>query len=70
MLFNTVGTVALGLLAGGADAAPKKTTRQAPAGFVTTEGGVFKLDGEDFYFAGSNAYYFPFQGVWSPSILN
>jgi mannan endo-1,4-beta-mannosidase len=43
-------------------------SRKAPAGFVTTKGNVFKLDGKDFYFAGSNAYYFPFNDVrisWS-----
>ncbi|KAJ4205359.1 hypothetical protein NW759_014586 [Fusarium solani] len=34
-----------------------------PAGFVTTNGEKFSLDGEDFFFAGSNAYYFPFN-VW------
>lgn len=37
--------------------------KKAPAGFVTTQGNVFKLDGKDFYFAGSNAYYFPFNDV-------
>ena len=34
-----------------------------PKGFVTTEGTKFKLDGKDFFFAGSNAYYFPFNNV-------
>ncbi|KAK0702741.1 glycoside hydrolase superfamily [Lasiosphaeris hirsuta] len=33
---------------------------KVPKGFVTVEGEKFKLDGRDFYFAGSNAYYFPF----------
>ncbi|KAI9370904.1 glycoside hydrolase superfamily [Aspergillus egyptiacus] len=32
----------------------------ARKGFVTTKGNTFQLDGKDFYFAGSNAYYFPF----------
>ncbi|KAF4437488.1 hypothetical protein F53441_13025 [Fusarium austroafricanum] len=34
-----------------------------PAGFVTTDGTKFSLDGKDFFFAGSNAYYLPFN-VW------
>jgi hypothetical protein len=37
--------------------------KKTPKGFVTREGEVFKLDGKDFYFAGSNAYYFPFNDV-------
>lgn len=32
----------------------------APEGFATTNGTKFQLDGNDFFFAGSNAYYFPF----------
>ena len=45
------------LLASSASAAAVKK------GFVTTKGTEFKLDGKDFYFAGSNAYYFPFNDV-------
>lgn len=49
------------LLASGSAAAA--VGKKAPPGFVTTSGNVFKLDGKDFYFAGSNAYYFPFNDV-------
>lgn len=47
------------MLATGVSAAPAGKDK-VPKGFVTTEGDHFKLDGKDFYFAGSNAYYFPF----------
>lgn len=46
-----------GLLAAGAAA------RCVPKGFVTTKGTKFYLDGKEFPFAGSNAYYFPFDNV-------
>jgi hypothetical protein len=39
-------------------------------GFVTTSGNNFKLDGKSFYFAGSNAYYFPFNDVNIPPVAN
>lgn len=48
---------AAGLLAAGAAA------RCVPKGFVTTKGTEFYLDGKPFRFAGSNAYYFPFDNV-------
>lgn len=61
--------VSLGLLWCDAVAKPLNYRNETtPKGFVKAEGGKFTLDGEDFYFAGSNAYYFPFNNVWSPGI--
>ncbi|KAF1835610.1 glycoside hydrolase [Decorospora gaudefroyi] len=53
------------LLLSGASAAAIEKKGAPPAGFVTTKGNVFQLDGKDFYFAGSNAYYFPFNDLES-----
>ena len=44
-------------------AAPPKPPTKVPKGFAYAEGTRFKVDGKDFYFAGSNAYYFPFANV-------
>ena len=65
---------ALGLLAAGVSGAPPpqkpgqgpKPHVKVPKGFVSVEGNNFKLDNKDFYFAGSNAYYFPFNNVSRP----
>ncbi|OQN95359.1 putative mannan endo-1,4-beta-mannosidase C [Cryoendolithus antarcticus] len=60
MLFNSL---TLALLAGNALALPGNSKPSKPKGFVTTSGTKFKLDGKDFNFAGSNAYYFPFDNA-------
>lgn len=57
MRYDIVSLLLLSTTASAAAVAKK------PKGFVSREGEVFKLDGKDFYFAGSNAYYFPFNDV-------
>lgn len=67
MLFSVLH---LGLLATLAAALPAAgPVKRVPQGFVTTNGEKFQLDGKDFYFAGSNAYYFPFSKVISRTLL-
>lgn len=60
MLYNAASLL---LLATSTSAAV--ISKRAPAGFVTTKGTKFELDGKTFHFAGSNAYYFPFNDLQS-----
>lgn len=61
-MVNFTSLLVTALTLGVATAAPKPGKR----GFVQTDGTRFTLDGKDFTYAGTNAYYLPFYNVRSP----
>ncbi|OTA83134.1 glycoside hydrolase family 5 protein [Hypoxylon sp. CO27-5] len=62
MLLTLSSLLSIGLLTSGACASPLHSAKGGapPEGFVTIKKDKFQLGGKDFNFAGSNAYYFPF----------
>ncbi|GAB7361122.1 hypothetical protein MBLNU230_g1157t1 [Neophaeotheca triangularis] len=59
MLISLVSLWPLAALTASTLAAPSSHGK-VPKGFVTTKGTQFRLDGKSFFYAGTNAYYFPF----------